>query len=67
MLYVARDFPFAWVAPLVSMVLRNIVFFEGPVFPVEILGKTLEILSQGFAIFALIPIWHRGKKQNPAK
>ena len=35
MFYILRDFPFAWLAQLVAMVLINIVFFEGLVVPVE--------------------------------
>lgn len=66
MFYLLRDFPFAWVAQLVAMVLINIVFFEGQVFPVEILGKTVEIPSQGFAVFALIPIWLYGGRRGKA-
>lgn len=64
MFYLLRDFPFAWLAQLVAMVLINIVFFEGQVFPVEILGKTFEIPTQGFAVFSLIPIWFYGGKKG---
>lgn len=68
MFYILRDFPFAWIAQLVAMVLINIVFFEGQVFPVEFLGKTIEIPSQGFAVFSLIPIWlYGGKKGKSSK
>ena len=68
MFYILRDFPFAWLAQLVAMVLINIVFFEGQVFPIEILGKTFEIPSQGFAVFSLIPIWlYGGKKGKSSK
>ena len=68
MFYILRDFPFAWLAQLVAMVLINIVFFEGQVFPVEILGKSFEIPSQGFAVFSLIPIWiYGGKKGKSSK
>ncbi len=64
MFYVLRDFPFAWLAQLVAMILINIVFFEGQVFPIEILGKTFEIPSQGFAVFSLIPIWIYGGRKG---
>ena len=64
MFYILRDFPFAWLCQLVAMVLINIVFFEGQVFPVEILGKTFEIPSQGFAVFSLIPIWFYGGRKG---
>ncbi len=68
MFYILRDFPFAWLCQLVAMVLINIVFFEGQVFPVEILGKTFEIPSQGFAVFSLIPIWlYGGRKGKSSK
>ncbi len=68
MFYLLRDFPFAWLAQLVAMVLINIVFFEGLVVPVELLGKTFEIPTQGFAVFSLIPIWlYGGKKGKSSK
>lgn len=68
MFYVLRDFPFAWLAQLVGMVLINIVLFEGLVYPVEILGKTFEIPYQGFAVLALVPIWlYGGRKGKSSK
>lgn len=68
MFYLFRDFPFAWLLQLLGMVLINITFFEGLVFPVEIFGKVFEIPSQGFAIFALIPIWlYCGRKGRSSK
>lgn len=68
MFYLLRDFPFAWVAQLAAMVLINIVFFEGQVFPVEFFGKMVEIPSQGFAVLSLIPIWlYGGKKGRSSK
>lgn len=68
MFYLLRDFPFAWLAQFAAMVLINIVFFEGQVYPVEIIGKIFEIPSQGFAVFSLIPIWlYGGKKGKSSK
>ena len=68
MFYVLRDFPFAWLAQLVGMVLINIVFFEGLVYPVEIFEKTFELPYQGFAVFSLIPIWlYGGRKGKSSK
>jgi len=68
MFYLFRDFPFAWLAQLIGMVLINIVFFEGQVHPFEIFGTTFEIPLQGFAVFALIPIWlYNGKKGRSSK
>ncbi len=68
MFYILRNFPFAWLAQLITMVFINVVLFEGLVFPVEIFGKTFEIPSQGFAVFALIPIWlYGGRKGKSSK
>ena len=64
MFYLMRDFPFAWLGQLIGMILINIVIFEGLVFPVEFFGKTFEIPSQGFAVFALIPIWLYGNRKG---
>lgn len=64
MFYILRDFPFAWLAQLAAMVLINIVFFEGQVFPIEIFGKIFEIPTQGFAVFSLIPIWLYGGRKG---
>lgn len=64
MFYLLRDFPFAWFCQLIAMILINIVFFEGLVVPVEILGKTFEIPTQGFAVFSLIPIWLYGGRKG---
>lgn len=68
MFYILRDFPFAWLCQLVAMVLINMVFFEGQVFPVEFLGKIFEVPYQGFAVFSLIPIWlYGGRKGKSSK
>ncbi len=68
MFYLLRDFPFAWLAQLTAMIMINIVFFEGQVFPIEFFGKIFEIPTQGFAVFALIPIWlYKGKKGHSSK
>ena len=68
MFYILRDFPFAWLCRLVAMVFINVFLFEGLVYPVDILGKTFEVPSQSFAVFALIPIWlYGGKKGKSSK
>ncbi len=64
MFYLFRNFPFAWLAQLVGMVLINIVFFEGQVVPVEIFGKMIELPTQGFAVFSLVPIWLYGGRKG---
>ena len=68
MFYLCRGYRFTPVLQLIGMILINIVFFEGQVFIFDIFGKTVEIPSQGFAVFSLIPIWlYNGKKGKSSK
>ena len=68
MFYLCRGYSFTPILQLIGMVLINIVFFEGQVFMFDVFGKTIEIPSQGFAVFALIPIWlYNGKKGKSSK
>ncbi len=68
MFYLFRNFPFAWFAQLVAMLLMNLILFEGQTIPVEIFGHTTEFATQGFAVFSLIPIWlYGGKKGKSSK
>lgn len=68
MFYLFRGFPFAWLLQLIAMVLMNFVLYEGQFISVELFGKTYEIATQGFAVFALIPIWlYGGKKGKSSK
>ena len=68
MFYLCRGYRFTPILQLIGMILINIVFFEGQVFRFEVFGITLEIPSQGFAVFALIPIWlYNGKKGKSSK
>ncbi len=68
MFYLCRGYRFTPVLQLIGMVLINIVFFEGQVFIFDVFGKTVEIPSQGFAVFSLIPIWlYNGKKGKSSK
>ena len=62
--YVCRNFPFAWVAQLIGMVCINVIFFEGQVIPFEIFGNSVEIPTQAFAVFSLIPIWLYGGRKG---
>ncbi len=64
MFYLFRDFPFAWVLQLISMILLHLVLPEGQQIIVELFGKTYEIALQGFAVFSLIPIWLYGGKKG---
>lgn len=68
MFYLFRGFPFAWLLQLIAMILMNFVLYEGQFIPVELFGKTYEIATQGFAVFALIPIWlYGGRKGKSSK
>ena len=62
--YIFRDFPFAWVLQLIAMVCINVIFFEGQVIPTEIFGNYVEIPTQAFAVFSLIPIWLYGGRKG---
>jgi hypothetical protein len=64
MFYLFRDFPFAWLLQLISMILLHVILPEGQQIIVEIFGKTHEIAIQSFAVFALIPIWLYGGKKG---
>lgn len=68
MFYLFRNFPFAWLLQLIAMLLINLILFEGQTVLVELFGKTFEIATQGYAVFALIPIWlYGGKKGRSGK
>ena len=61
--YLFRSCPFAWIGQLISLVLLNILFFQGMYIPVQLFGHTIEFQTQGFAVLALLPIWlYNGKK-----
>ena len=61
--YLFKGFPWAWIGQLISLILLNITFFNGMYFPVSLLGYSIDIKVQGFAILSLIPIWlYNGKK-----
>lgn len=68
MFYLCRGYRFTPILQLIGMILINVVFFEGQVFIFDVFGKTVEIPSQGFAVFSLIPIWlYNGKKGKSSK
>lgn len=61
--YLFRDFSWAWVGQFISLFMLNNVFYTGMYIPIQIFGYALEFQTQGFAIFALVPIWlYNGKK-----
>ena len=62
--YLLRDFPFAWLAQFVALMLLNIVLFKGQTIP--LLGW--DFPTQGFAVLALLPIWlYNGRRGGGGK
>ena len=59
--YLLRDFPFAWLAQFVALMLLNIVLFKGQTIP--LLGW--DFPTQGFAVLSLLPIWLYNGRQGP--
>lgn len=61
--YLLRDFRGARLLQLVALFLLNAVFFRGQELSLTLLGQTIVFQQQGFAVFALLPIWlYRGQK-----
>lgn len=66
--YLFRDFPFAWVLQLISLLILNVFVFSGRPFLVKIFGNIYSFHVQIFALFSLIPIWlYNGKKGERGK
>lgn len=62
--YLFRDFPFAWVFQLVSLVILNVFVFPGRPVLIKIAGQIYKTHAQIFAVFSLIPIWlYNGEKR----
>ena len=62
--YLLRDFPFAWLAQFVALMLLNIVLFKGQTIP--LLGW--DFPTQGFAVLSLLPIWlYNGRRGGGGK
>ena len=66
--YIFRNFKFAWLGQLVSLILLYIVFFKGQSVVLNIFNYEYFLPLQAFGILALIPIWlyngTRGKKSK---
>lgn len=62
--YIFRDFKGARLCQLGAMIWMNVIAFKGEYIPLTVLGQCLEIPTQGFALFALIPIWLYNGKQG---
>ena len=66
--YLFRNFRFAWIGQLVSLVLLFVIYFKGQSIIIPLLGTEYFFPIQGFGVLALIPIWlyngERGKKSK---
>ena len=54
-----------YLGQLAALWIINVELLGGVVYPVELFGMELEIMQQGFALLALIPIWLYRGKQGP--
>lgn len=61
---VFRNFPLARLGQAVCLLLLNMVFFRGEYVSLELLGRVLELQTQGFALLALVPIWLYGGEKG---
>lgn len=67
-LYVFRNFKFAWLGQLVSMILLHIVFFNDQSIILNIFGYEYFMPLQAFSLFALPIIWmYNGEKGKKSK
>ena len=66
--YIFKDFKYAWIGQLVSLILLYIVFFKGQSVIINIFNYEYFLPLQGIGILSLIPIWlyngKRGKKNK---
>ena len=66
--YIFRNFKFAWLGQLISLVLLYIVFFKGQSVIISIFGFEYFLPLQGLGVLSLIPIWlyngEKGKKNK---
>lgn len=62
--YLFHNVRYGWVGELLCMAYINWEMMGGLVYPVSVLGRTVEIPQQGFAVLALIPIWLYNGRQG---
>lgn len=55
--YLTHEKRFGWIFQLAGMLYINCFMIGGLVYNIPVFGLTLEFPEQGFAMFALIPIW----------
>lgn len=66
--YIFRDFKFAWVGQLISLILLYIVFFKGQSIVLHIFNFEYYLPLQSIGILSLIPIWlYNGKRGIKSK
>ena len=68
MFYLVRGYKITPLLQLIGMVVIHVFLFEGQNIIFEVFNHTIEFPVQGFAVFALIPIWlYNGKKGRSSK
>ena len=68
MFYLVRGYKITPLLQLIGMVVIHVFLFEGQNIIFEVFNHTIEFPVQGFAVFALIPIWlYNGKKGRSNK
>lgn len=66
--YIFRNFKFAWLGQLISLILLYVVFFKGQSVIINVFGFEYFLPLQGLGVLSLIPIWlyngEKGKKNK---
>ena len=66
--YLFRNFRFAWIGQLVSLIFLFVIWFKGQSIILPLFGTEYFFPIQGFGVLALLPIWfyngERGKKSK---
>lgn len=66
--YVFRNFKFAWLVQLISLVLLYIIFFKGQSVIINFFETEYFLPIQGLGVLSLIPIWlYNGKRESKNK
>ena len=63
--YLTREIRFGWIFQLVGMWIINVHLIGGMTIPLTIFGVQVNLVQQGLALLALIPIWLYNGKQGP--
>ena len=66
--YLFRGFRGVWILQLAAMLMMNVFLFEGQTIPFHLANQLIEFPIQGFAVFALFPIWlYNGQKGHSSR